>query len=283
MKRYCTKLSTWVDKPPSTMIVRQGDGWKLTTPRKLRDVLLEAVWKREERAMCSPTATRYLNARYDLNPLTSQPQFGGDPRLIRGIQTIIQCRVGGFWTAEKLARRKLLNTQYLSVCPCCRRQEVESIQHILLECPRWELGRQRMLGELILSTQTLIGEDVSGLSSAQFKVALLLGGEYNGKTLESWGLTASNEAPQTPPGDTGTQSRREDDGTQEQILVDNPHVRSRGCLRVASFFEWMMRGRAPIIQVLRREFQGPSPTSDQRPVGQGSPCTGQNQEVLTGS
>lgn len=68
-------------------------------------MLLEAVWKREERAMRSASATLYLNARNDLTPLKSKPRFGRDPRLIRGIQAIIQCRVGGFGAVEKLAGR----------------------------------------------------------------------------------------------------------------------------------------------------------------------------------
>ena len=155
---------------------------------------------------------------------------------------------------------------------------MESLQHILLECPRWELVRRYVLAELIASIQTLVGDDVSDLSSAN-TVTLHLGGEYNGSTLESWGRPHPLKHLRQV---TRSQSRREDAGTQEHILVDNPYFHSYGCLQVAIFFQWTVRGRAPIIQVLRRQFQILSPTSDLRPVGQGSSCTGQYQEVPTG-
>lgn len=78
----------------------------------------------------------------------------------------------------------------------------------------------------------LIGNDASGLlSEIMIMITLLLGGEYNRRTLESWGLTASIEVPQTPSEVIGLQSRREDDGNQEQILVYNPYVRSHGFLK----------------------------------------------------
>lgn len=78
-----------------------------------------------------------------------------------------------------------------------------------------------MEAELIASIQTLmmlIGDDISG-SSCVNTVTLLLGGEFNGRALESWGPTASIEVPQTPSVVTGSQYRREDDRTQEQIQV----------------------------------------------------------------
>ena len=265
MKRYGQSLTGWLKEKPKEMAMDNGQGWKRLPPKSLCRVMVEAVWRREERVTRSRSGDRYLNANFDLNPLTTA-QAGGYPMLTRGLGLIVKCRVGGFWPASRLAKRGLIHTQYLTVCPCCKRQDPETLQHVLLDCPRWEVGRRQLMTELLGMAAEIVGTGTAR-RAREHVVTLLLGGEYKGKTLDSWALNASYETPQTSSEGTGNDCTYEDDGDQVTDLMENPGVRKFGCLRVAGFMAWMVRVRTPIILALRQESQVPFSTTDRSPNG----------------
>jgi hypothetical protein len=60
---------------------------------------------------------------------------------------MIQFRTRVFPTNRRLARIHAMPERFLHHCPACGGDVLESIEHILLECPRWEYHR-RSLGAL---------------------------------------------------------------------------------------------------------------------------------------
>lgn len=56
------------------------------------------------------------------------------PTLAFGLTCIVKCRVGGFWSAEKLAWCKLAPERYLGECPCRKLSVAETLEHLMLTC-----------------------------------------------------------------------------------------------------------------------------------------------------
>jgi hypothetical protein len=48
----------------------------------------------------------------------------------------------GFSTARRLARIHAMLERFFHLCPACGGDVLEYIEHILLECPRWECRRR---------------------------------------------------------------------------------------------------------------------------------------------
>jgi len=86
--------------------------------------------------------------------------------------------------------------QYQNKWPCCGEEMRETIKHILLECSKWNQQRQEYLGEVIraawnLSRSILIHPTNERWGFSwwfQNKViqVLILGGEVDGRRLQSW-------------------------------------------------------------------------------------------------
>ena len=58
------------------------------------------------------------------------------------------CRTRGLWTVSKRAERGIIARKYKKVCPCCNAVGGggETVEHLLMECRKWEEERERCMG-----------------------------------------------------------------------------------------------------------------------------------------
>ncbi|PVU91683.1 hypothetical protein BB560_006108, partial [Smittium megazygosporum] len=54
-----------------------------------------------------------------------------------GLQDIGKIRMGCYWTAQRLAKAGLIPKKYIERCPFCNKNTPETIEHMLIECFRW--------------------------------------------------------------------------------------------------------------------------------------------------
>lgn len=131
-------------------------------------VVKTAVWRRWVVAKGGRTARRFrdrgmVTSNCYLSVGTRLPQFAN------ALQWLCRFRLGAFWTAHRLAVIKYLPPRYLTVCPCCEGvlAKGESIEHLLVDCPRWEsLRRDYHLRDILLHVgagwKALLGGSVNG-------------------------------------------------------------------------------------------------------------------------
>jgi hypothetical protein len=87
-----------------------------------------------------------------------------------GLIYLFRMRTGSFLTAQRLAFMGFISPEFRSTCPFCRCQIAETLEHLLIACPRWDEQR-RSLFEL---------HNFRELDQASASV-LLLGGEIRGE------------------------------------------------------------------------------------------------------
>jgi len=71
------------------------------------------------------------------------------PQLTGGCINLLRCRIGAFWTAEKLVLIGKLSAHYSHICPFCLERQPETIPHRIVTCLAWSVERQRYLGALL--------------------------------------------------------------------------------------------------------------------------------------
>ncbi|PVV02520.1 hypothetical protein BB560_003023 [Smittium megazygosporum] len=59
------------------------------------------------------------------------------PDIKLGLQDIGKIRMGCYWTAQQLAKAGLIPKMYIERCPFCNKNTPETIEHMLIECFRW--------------------------------------------------------------------------------------------------------------------------------------------------
>ncbi|PVU98320.1 hypothetical protein BB560_005690 [Smittium megazygosporum] len=59
------------------------------------------------------------------------------PDIKLGLQEIGKIRMGCYWTAQRLAKAGLFPKMYIERCPFCNKNTPETIEHMLIECFRW--------------------------------------------------------------------------------------------------------------------------------------------------
>ncbi|PVU90345.1 hypothetical protein BB560_006204, partial [Smittium megazygosporum] len=59
------------------------------------------------------------------------------PDIKLGLQDIGKIRMGCYWTAQRLAKAGLIPKMYIERCPFCNKNTPETIEHMLVECFRW--------------------------------------------------------------------------------------------------------------------------------------------------
>jgi hypothetical protein len=61
------------------------------------------------------------------------------PQWSWGAIMLLRCRLNCYWDAAKLARAKIIDAAYGSMCPMCGDAgRAETVEHILLECSKWD-------------------------------------------------------------------------------------------------------------------------------------------------
>jgi len=208
---------------------REGDPKETTYKR-----VLKAEWANAEQLHKAKVALEYLSRGYaSLASMVAIPPLGRweQVRLGSGLRMMSLCRVGGFWTAASLARAykgtKQEVARYEDECPCCGALVFgrgEDVDHILVECTRWERERELYLGRFIrrtIANHGPMGSDRLGV--------FLLGGTDEGMRLWDW----------LPP--------RKGSGLPQFSLEEIIHC---GALEVARFLQSIASERREIVRDL---------------------------------
>ena len=98
-----------------------------------------------------------------------------------GLVSLFRMRTGSFLTAQRLAFMGFISPEFRSRCPFCLLPGGETIDHLLLGCPRWEPHRR--------TTFTAILDIVRGFNDQASASVMLLGGETRGEHIEDHILT----------------------------------------------------------------------------------------------
>ena len=212
--------------------LHEKDGWLTADPKVLSRDVAYLVWRREERLRDSKNARWYLESGFHHNRIMTQ-RTGVIPGRIRGMNLVLKCRLGAYWTARMRARRGLADAYYLIRCPYCSVQEPETLAHVLIRCPQWETQREYWLGFWLRLTSTLV--DTSDPDRDDRRVVLLLGGMAAGRQLENWGFKQPDAALEGDAGDSETSSSSGGtSGSSRTQAASDLHFR-HGLLAVAGF------------------------------------------------
>jgi exonuclease III len=124
---------------------------------------------RYERRYMGRTASRFYARAARTNRFRagrlSRLVFAAFPALEPGLRIITKMRLGAYYTGGKLARRQLMDDEYLAMCPFCK-EEVneykggESVTHLLIDCRAWRVPRQRWINEAIDKCEHLAIEEM---------------------------------------------------------------------------------------------------------------------------
>lgn len=104
------------------------------------------------------------------------------PTLDMGVAGLIAARTGGMWLGHRAAAAKLIDGKYRTTCPCCEGAHRETMEHLVLNCPRWIIHRNLYLGPLINTLNGFNGEQ---------KLSIVLGGTVRYDTASSFSLSDS--------------------------------------------------------------------------------------------
>lgn len=249
--------------------ILEYDGWNNITPRTVVAFITLVVWMREERVFQSRTGHHYISSRFMYNRIC-QSKVGCEPGIALGMNTIVLCRLGALWTAHRRARRGLIHPRYLNECPCCHNQEPETLFHLLWNCPRWAIYREAYLEPLRPGIEVILtNRDDSNFGINV--VVLLLGGEVRGESLPGWlydqsDQTTVDDMPDDEADDSSLDEQDSDLDSPRRVTLEISDNAS-ACLRVALYFSYVIRARAPVMSALRRLDQCTFSTSGRSPDG----------------
>ncbi|PVU98120.1 hypothetical protein BB561_000108 [Smittium simulii] len=71
------------------------------------------------------------------------------PELKKYINYVFKIRNGTYWTAQRYAKSGFIEKRFIEECPFCRNIAPETIEHMLLECSRWQALRADILAQYI--------------------------------------------------------------------------------------------------------------------------------------
>jgi exonuclease III len=111
------------------------------------------------------------------------------PTLARGITALLQVRTETFWTARHAAMANLIPTKYRQMCPWCKRNDPETVAHMLVRCKAWKGDRKRMLCQAAGLLTNLFWDIVK--HDPNKAATLLLGGERDGLRIPNWDGTGA--------------------------------------------------------------------------------------------
>jgi hypothetical protein len=112
-----------------------------------------------------------------------------DRRDLKGTRLKLLCRTNCMPLMPRVVReaRASVNTPSTGHCLCCAMETVETVQHLLLECPLYARHRSTMIADteriLTTSTGTVSAQDFRAMD-LQDKLQILLGGRIDDPTRE---------------------------------------------------------------------------------------------------
>jgi hypothetical protein len=185
---WCSGVPRWIKHfalPNASTFIQTaylGAGWQALDPAVLVEVVKACIMAREcklrrkvMRLMVAQTVW-YEAANFGKTPLTRM-LGGGKPQDQAGFALILWCRIGAFVTILTLVRWKRVLQRYLDKCPFCRREDPETLEHLVFRCGKWRgLRNEPHMAELITEVRGL-GPD-SALGIGQQHLAWLLGGRH---------------------------------------------------------------------------------------------------------
>ncbi|PVU97267.1 hypothetical protein BB561_000672 [Smittium simulii] len=71
------------------------------------------------------------------------------PELKTHIKYVLKIRNGTYWTAQRYAKSGFIEKRFIEECPFCRNIAPETIEHMILECSRWQALRADILAQYI--------------------------------------------------------------------------------------------------------------------------------------
>ena len=135
--------------------------WQDLAPAALVEVVKACIMAREcklRRNVSRSTAAQtvwYETANFGRNNLT-RARVGGKPQDQAGLALILRCRIGAFVTIPTLVKWKQVPQRYMDKCPFCRRNEPETLDHLVFRCGQWrELRREPHMAMLIAEVREL--------------------------------------------------------------------------------------------------------------------------------
>lgn len=223
------------------------DGDERVPGRRAYDWIMWHRWDQTECRRSMRASRVYLRHRYSLTSWSRPSAVAvwarhAQPGLGQGLRNLLRCRLGCFWTAERLACRGLIEPRFRDECPCCGALVPEDLKHLLLSCPRWKKKRAKYLSVVLRAADELL---YGFRLSRRRRLILLLGGEYRGRRLKGW-LPSS-----TVP---------------DLVTASGPGYRMCFAFRVARFLQRVQRRRVAIIASLRRDDDA-GPSLNQGPNG----------------
>jgi len=234
-----------IDGDDVPLYLIQTDGWLTQEPKTLSKDITTLVWGREERLRLSGNARWYFGAGFHTRRICI-PRSGVVPGFLRGINLVLKCRLGAYWTAYMLARRGLAPACMLHFCPYCRQMQPETLEHMFLRCPRWQTQRGVWLSYWIIRSNRLLHSRDPNLDPQ--RVILLLGGRVARRRLSCWQYKQPDEIIGGGSGDS-TDSDDDDSGfgvVDSTTVTDLTH--GCGLLAVAGFLSSIAGDRGGLAE-----------------------------------
>jgi exonuclease III len=298
---FISRRWTWLNGAISWMHRHSGvEQWEFVEdPRLLKKAVEDRIASREteirlrDGRMHSETTRFYVNADFTATRLWSA-STGFDVRLQVGYILLLRARINMLYLGPQLAAAGKIPERYSEVCPCCRLRfdGGETMEHLFLECQRWERHRGEILGPVLeLARSQAVIMIRSGKSHFQSEastvLALLLGGRAGGKVLKNWLFSRCHvTVPSEEETDDDASASSSDSSSDSTVASDTSTVFSGasdtseeitlGSARVARFLMSVVAARADIIMGTIPDRQGlffvsrygiPLYTPGQRPVG----------------
>jgi hypothetical protein len=259
---WCSGVPRWIKRfalPHASASIQTtylGAGWQALDPAVLVEVVKACIMVREcklRRKVTRSTAAQtlwYEAANFGKTPLT-RSRVGGKPQDQAGLALILRCRIGAFMTIPTLVRWKWVPQRYLDKCPFCRREEPETLEHLVFRCGKWRgLRNEPHMAELIAEVRGL-GPD-SALGFGQRHLAWLLGGRHADCGVHGWmpeGPTNdsvqqdANTLAQAEPMDSSVGSSASGDGSSLERNQAGAITLARFLMRIVSLRANMIRSR----------------------------------------
>jgi hypothetical protein len=103
-------------------------------------------------------------------------------------------RIGGFTTGLSLVNAKLVDERYRYLCPHCKEHTPETIEHVILDCEKWDVARL-YIGHMIRDIKLKFPlTEFSCRQRKRIYCALVLGGVYQGWRVENWDPSRTKQA-----------------------------------------------------------------------------------------